>query len=79
MVASLMNECDRLYQALSLGGLCMSVELNVHVLFYVVNILLRNKRNEEQVDYSNFKVETLMDIVTLLSLPLEVSAKTEDM
>lgn len=46
--------------------------------FAPVNILLRNQRNCEQVDYSNFQVDTLSEIIALLSVPLQVSPKEEN-
>lgn len=42
------------------------------------NILLRNDRNREQVDYSSFQVESLSDIISIFSVPLEVLPKQED-
>lgn len=59
-----------------IGVRCTSGMLIIMVLFHdPVNILLKNKRNNEQVDYSNFKVDSLSDIITLLSMPLEVTQK----
>lgn len=47
-------------------------------MFSAVNILLRNDRNREQVDYSSFQVESLSDIISIFSVPLEVLPKQED-
>jgi len=38
-----------------------------------VNVLLKNERNKDQVDYSDFAVETLSDIIALFAAPITVT------
>jgi len=42
-----------------------------------VNFLLRNERNEKQVDYSHFAVKSLADIIILMSTIMTVPHKQE--
>lgn len=47
-----------------------------HILFLLssaVNVLLRNERNREQVDYSDFAVDTLSEIIALFAAPMTVT------
>ncbi len=38
---------------------------------------MKNDRNETQVDYSNFAVDSLFDIIRLFSAPMDIVPKEE--
>ena len=46
------------------------------ILFHLasaVNVLLRNERNREHVEYSDFTVDTLSEIIALFTAPMTVT------
>lgn len=53
------------------------VQFPLSCLLHTVNILLRNERNMKQTDYSHFTVDSLSEIITLMSTIMTVPFKQE--
>ena len=62
-----------LYYNIDLEYVCVCVVPTI-----TVNILLKNVRNDQQKDFSNFKVDSLSDIMVLFSSPLDVVPRQEE-